>query len=683
MDPAAPRRCRSARRRGRSRRWRCRSRNRPYRCATHRHSKAAAPEWQSARSSRAQPRIEQCIEDVGQQSEADIEHGEHQHHRLHDRKIILGDALPAEIADAMHREHGLDDDRAAQHEAELDRGDRHDGNGGVAQRMLEDDARPRQAFCARGADIIRGHRLDHSRARQPRQRRDRRKGEHDTRHHEMLPGAGARDRQDAELQAEHDHQDQRQPEAWHRLPYHREQGDAAVHPGIFAQRRQDAEWNRDDQREAQAHEAERDRDRQALLDQVRHAVLEEIALAEITDHGAAGPGEELDIERAIEAVGLAHDFDVGLRRLRARDRNREVARQPRQQECERHHGERDQHTDGKTPGNQTQHLQNPQDRRARPPVLRPAKRAQRCHQTVVPCKSELTMATIADRDNPHCDDCNVRATTTSGLTIDVRSRQGLAAEKSSSEFNVPGSRIRAMQGRTGHRGPPPRSLRPFFERPEPAWRHTAAGCAASGFIGESEPVSCLRRSRCCPAACPRLSARVIRLIPRRLNFVSVRSAGLTQSRPTVAPHIAAEAPLGGMMKSVLKWVIWLYVAAACAYVFYEWYAYSGLYRLAAEWQLEHYGSYGLKLTLIVPLIVVLMPAAVLVSLTGMQDQLRGAGSGVGSSATFALLGVVALAVAAGAGWYGYARSMETFDGESLDLSKGDTPRSTHVTITGI
>jgi len=96
------------------------------------------------------------------------------------------------------------------------------------------------------------------------------------------------------------------------------------------------------------------------------------------------------------------------------------------------------------------------------------------------------------------------------------------------------------------------------------------------------------------------------------------------------------------MKSVLKWVIWLYVAAACAYVFYEWYAYSGLYRLAAEWQLEHYGSYGLKLTLIVPLIVVLMPAAVLVSLTGMQDQLRGAGSGAGSSATFALLGVVRL-----------------------------------------
>lgn len=81
------------------------------------------------------------------------------------------------------------------------------------------------------------------------------------------------------------------------------------------------------------------------------------------------------------------------------------------------------------------------------------------------------------------------------------------------------------------------------------------------------------------------------------------------------------------MKSVLKPVIWLYVAAACAYIFYEWYSYTGLYRLTAEWQLEHYGSYQLKLTLIVPILVLLTPAAVLVSLAGRRDQLRSAGHG--------------------------------------------------------
>jgi hypothetical protein len=138
-----------------------------------------------------------------------------------------------------------------------------------------------------------------------------------------------------------------------------------------------------------------------------------------------------------------------------------------------------------------------------------------------------------------------------------------------------------------------------------------------------------------------------------------------------------------MMKSVLKSVIWFYIAAACAYIVYEWYAYAGLYRMAAEWQLEQYGSYRVKLTLLFPLLVLGSPAAVLVSLTGMRDQMRMADAGARSPALFVLLGVVALAVAAGAGWYGYARSMETVDVESVDLSKGDTPRSTHVTMTGI
>jgi hypothetical protein len=137
------------------------------------------------------------------------------------------------------------------------------------------------------------------------------------------------------------------------------------------------------------------------------------------------------------------------------------------------------------------------------------------------------------------------------------------------------------------------------------------------------------------------------------------------------------------MKSVLKWGIWLYIAAVCAYVVYGWYSYTGLYRLAAEWQLEHYDVYSVKLTLIVPLLVLLLPGAVLARLFGVQDELRNAGSGAGSPGTFALLGVVALAVAAGAGWYGYWKSTEKVDVESLDLSKGDTPRSVHVAITGV
>ena len=137
------------------------------------------------------------------------------------------------------------------------------------------------------------------------------------------------------------------------------------------------------------------------------------------------------------------------------------------------------------------------------------------------------------------------------------------------------------------------------------------------------------------------------------------------------------------MKFVLKYVIWAYVLAAGAYLAYGWYSYTGLYRVAAEWQLEHFGSYSGKLTIIVPLLILLIPGAVLAKLSGVQDQLRSVGSGAGSPGTFALLGVAALAVAVGAGWYAYSKSTEKVDIESIDLSKGDTPRSAHVVITGV
>jgi len=124
-----------------------------------------------------------------------------------------------------------------------------------------------------------------------------------------------------------------------------------------------------------------------------------------------------------------------------------------------------------------------------------------------------------------------------------------------------------------------------------------------------------------------------------------------------------------------------YVLAAGAYLAYGWYSYIGLYRVAAEWQLEHFGSYSGKLTIIVPLLVLLIPGAVLAKLFGVQDQLRSVGSGAGSPGTLALVGVAALAVAAGR--YAYSKSTAKVDIESIDLSKGDTPRSAHVVITGI
>ena len=97
-----------------------------------------------------------------------------------------------------------------------------------------------------------------------------------------------------------------------------------------------------------------------------------------------------------------------------------IARQPRQHECQRHHGERDQQAEDETPGNQTQHLQNPSTGQHAVRVLSPAKQAQRCHQTGVPCKragciscAYLCVRTLVSPEGSirvrDCDGCNVHA----------------------------------------------------------------------------------------------------------------------------------------------------------------------------------------------------------------------------------------------------------------------------------
>jgi len=98
-------------------------------------------------------------------------------------------------------------------------------------------------------------------------------------------------------------------------------------------------------------------------------------------------------------------------------------------------------------------------------------------------------------------------------------------------------------------------------------------------------------------------------------------------------------------------VIWLYMAAVGAYVVYGWYSYTGLYRLAAEWQLEHYGVYSVKLTLMVPLSPCLFraPCSPSFSRTGPAAQRR---LGCRIARDIRRAGCRGLAVAVGAGWYG-------------------------------
>src|SRR5437879_3801555 len=77
-----------------------------------------------------------------------------------------------------------------------------------------------------------------------------------------------------------------------------------------------------------------------------------------------------------------------------------------------------------------------------------------------------------------------------------------------------------------------------------------------------------------------------------------------------------------MMNGIQKILGWLCFAAAAAYIGYSWYTYSGLYRLIVEWQLETFGSFSLKMTLVGMMIVLIVPIAVVARLLGGPNLMK-------------------------------------------------------------
>jgi hypothetical protein len=132
-----------------------------------------------------------------------------------------------------------------------------------------------------------------------------------------------------------------------------------------------------------------------------------------------------------------------------------------------------------------------------------------------------------------------------------------------------------------------------------------------------------------------------------------------------------------------NYLLWLYMAACCAYVGYEWYSYTGLYRLAAEWQMSTFGSYSIKLTFLLPVLVLVIPAAMVAKLLGLEINARSAAAVETSPRVVLVVGLVLVAVAIGTGWYGYGKASANFAFEAFDLSNGKKPASNHVVMSGV
>ncbi len=121
-----------------------------------------------------------------------------------------------------------------------------------------------------------------------------------------------------------------------------------------------------------------------------------------------------------------------------------------------------------------------------------------------------------------------------------------------------------------------------------------------------------------------------------------------------------------------------------------WMTYSGPYRWAAEWQLKHFGSYEMKLTLFGPLIVLMLPAGFIGGWGPLERHatrtpaLR-VKSAQRNARIIAACGVMALLIGAAGGVLGYLKSQQSLSHAELRLINGTetAPVADLVTVTAI
>jgi hypothetical protein len=135
-------------------------------------------------------------------------------------------------------------------------------------------------------------------------------------------------------------------------------------------------------------------------------------------------------------------------------------------------------------------------------------------------------------------------------------------------------------------------------------------------------------------------------------------------------------------------IVW--VIGAFLVMLWCWMSFSGPYRWFAEWQMQQFGSYELKLTLFGPLIVLLIPVGFLVGWgplagsRGTTPEVRVANARR-NARTIALLGLAALAIGAAGGGLGYLKLQTPLTHADLVLNAGTevSPAADLVTVTAI
>lgn len=140
------------------------------------------------------------------------------------------------------------------------------------------------------------------------------------------------------------------------------------------------------------------------------------------------------------------------------------------------------------------------------------------------------------------------------------------------------------------------------------------------------------------------------------------------------------------LPAILRLINAVWCIAVIGYIAWGWYAYAGLYRMAAEWQMAQFGSYRVLLTALLPALVLMLPSfivAVWLQRASGTIQRAPADPRRGLWA-ITVAGLVALAVAALAGALGYQKLTRTPLLAELDLRKtASLPQADRFVITGL
>src|SRR3989454_4191970 len=164
----------------------------------------------------AETRIERAVRQVHQEVDRDDAGRDEERDALHHRQVARGDGAEGQAAEAGKHEHRLEDDAAGEELADLEAGDRHDGDQRVAQRVLDDDHALGHALRPRRPHVVFAHHVEPGRARGPHEDGGLEHAQRDRGQDERPPSSEAARLRPAEMHREGEDQQQAGPERRHR-----------------------------------------------------------------------------------------------------------------------------------------------------------------------------------------------------------------------------------------------------------------------------------------------------------------------------------------------------------------------------------------------------------------------------------------------------------------------------------